>query len=109
MVKHSRNMWRTRWQEIGPASSNADCVEPNTEIARQVARDMDDVLDAVLLLGAVGQPVSRLFDQLTDLLVESLFLTLRAELADGELDRSEFIALAARCQDVGLLPLRRAT
>ena len=87
--------------------ANAHCVEPSTEVARQVAQDIDDVLDAILLLGAVDQPVGRVFDKLTDLLVESLFLSLRAELADGTLERADFVAMAARCLDAGLLPLRR--
>ena len=82
-------------------------MEPSTEIARQVAQDVDDVLDGILLLGAVDQPVDRLFDKLVDLLVESLFLTLREEMTSGALSRVEFVTMAARCQDHGLLPLRR--
>ena len=107
LVKHSRNIFCCRWQELCGWQSNTRSVEPNTDVARQVSRDIDDVLDAVLLLSSVDQPVERLFDKLVDLLVESLFLSLRAELADGLLERGDLVELAARCQELGLLPLRR--
>ena len=106
-VNHSRNMFLCRGQEIRWSPSNTESVEPDTEVAQQVARDVDDVLDAILLFGAVDQPVDRLFDKLVDLLVESLFLSMRDELAEGLLAREQLVDVAATCQEFGLLPLRR--
>ncbi len=52
---------------------------------------------------------NRLYDQLIDLLVEGMFVELRARYLKGDLDRPTYVeelnGLAELCRGVGLLPL----
>lgn len=52
---------------------------------------------------------SRLFEQLVDLLVETMFLVLRQRYLDGQLARDDYVSelagLADQCRSAGLLPL----
>ena len=75
----------------------------------QVAREQDDVLGTLQLVRGDELLEDRLFDQLVDLLVESLFLDLRKQHLDGVLQGDQYVAelgaLSAICRDAGLLPL----
>jgi hypothetical protein len=75
----------------------------------RVAREQDDVLETIQLVGGDEPLRDRLFDRLVDLLVEGVFLQLRREYLDGELDRERYVeelaALADQCRTAGLLPL----
>ncbi len=74
----------------------------------QVRAEQEDLLATVAFV-ADRELVARVWGRLVDLLVEGLFLDLRAEYLDGTLDRVAYVAalddLAIRCHRVGLLPL----
>jgi hypothetical protein len=78
-------------------------------LARQVADEQDDVLASILLVEGDAALEDRLFARLVDLLVEGLFLDLRARYAQDGLDAGgltrELAALAMACRTAGLLPL----
>ena len=75
----------------------------------RVAAEQDDVLCTIQLVRHDPELGDRLFDQLVDLLVESMFLDLRRAYLGGELTRDDYVvelgAMADRCRSVGLLPL----
>lgn len=78
------------------------------EVARRVEADIEDVLGTIPLVVANAALTDRLFDQLVDLLLESMLVELRTQLLHGELDAraygEELTRLADRCRAVGLLP-----
>ncbi len=80
----------------------------NDPLRDQVRAEQDDLLATVAFV-ADGEVVDRVWTRLVDLLVEGLFLDLRAAHLDGTLDRVAYVAalddLAIRCHRVGLLPL----
>lgn len=65
------------------------------------------MLATVPLVAGNNALVDRLFNQLVDLLLESVMLGLRAEMTNGGIDAAEYGAqlseLAAQCRRVGLL------
>jgi len=75
----------------------------------RVASELDDVLCTIQLVVGDDALQQRLFDQLVDLLVESMFVELRQAHLRGELDRAGYVeelaGLAATCRQAGLLPL----
>jgi hypothetical protein len=78
-------------------------------VARQVSEEQADVLESILLVDGDAALEDRLFARLVDLLVEGLFLDLRARYARGDLDAGaltrELASLAMACRSAGLLPL----
>ena len=84
-------------------------MESHDRLSSQVAKEQDDVLGTLQLVRGDALLEDRLFDQLVDLLVESLFLDLRKQHLDGALQGDQYVAelgaLSAICRDVGLLPL----
>jgi hypothetical protein len=78
------------------------------EVARRVEADIEDVLGTVPLVAANPGLTDRLFDQLVDLLLESMLVELRAQLAHGAINPrqygEELSRLADQCRAVGLLP-----
>lgn len=87
-------------------------MDTHARIAARVDQDTDDVLCTVQLVHSNPVLTDRLFEQLVDLLVERLFLALRADLAEGRIDRADYTGevadLAGRCRRAGLLPLPSA-
>ena len=78
------------------------------EVARRVDADIEDVLGTIPLVTGNPGLTDRLFEQLVDLLLESILVELRAQLVHGVLDAREYgdelARLADRCRAVGLLP-----
>jgi hypothetical protein len=72
-----------------------------------VDRELDDALSALWLVRGNDQLSERLFDQVTDLLLERILLDLRSELVAGHLTATTFAnelaRLADQCRAVGLL------
>jgi len=72
-----------------------------------VDRELDDALSTLWLVRGNDQLSERLFDQITDLLLERILLDLRGELVAGRLTAttfaSELARLADQCRSVGLL------
>lgn len=77
------------------------------EVARRVDADIEDVLGTIPLVAANPGLTDRLFDQLVDLLLESMLVELRAQLLHGVLNAREYgdelARLADQCRAVGLL------
>ena len=72
-----------------------------------VDRELDDALSTAWLVRGNAQLSERLFDQITDLLLERILLDLRSELVAGRLTATTFAnelaRLADQCRAVGLL------
>ena len=89
-------------------------MESLDRLVDQVEQEQDDILATLQLVRGHRELEDRLFEQLTDLLVESLFLDVRRQHLDGTLSRdaytAELAALSVLCRDAGLLPFpsRRA-
>ncbi len=79
----------------------------NEPLRDQIRAEQEDLLATVALVPD-STLVDRVWGRLVDLLVEGLFLDLRAEHLDGTLDRVAYLAalddLAIRCHRGGLLP-----
>lgn len=75
----------------------------------RVGREQDDLLTTLQLVRSDDKLTGRLFDQLVDLLVESMFLDLRQQYLAGEMARADYVeslaAMAQQCRRAGLLPL----
>ncbi len=88
-------------------------MDGHEQLIKRVGFEQDDVLCTILLVQGNDDLQIRLFDQLVDLLVESMFLDLRRVYLAGSLDRETYVAevadLADRCRDAGLLPLPSRT
>ena len=88
-------------------------MEATRHLAHQVSEEQDDVLASIQLVQGDPALEDRLFARLVDLLVEGLFLDLRRQYADGELDAGgltkELAELALACRSAELLPLPRRT
>ncbi|MBA2279660.1 MAG: hypothetical protein M3527_10130 [Actinomycetota bacterium] len=84
-------------------------MDAHDRLIARVAAEQDDVLCTIALVSEEPDLADHLWDQLVDLLVESLFLELRRTFLDGAMDREDYVAgltsLADRCRSVGLLPL----
>lgn len=84
-------------------------VDAHSRLMERVGQEQDDVLATLQLVRGDVLLEGRLFDQLVDLLVEGLFLDLRHQLIEGDVDRDGYVEelarLAERCRDAGLLPL----
>lgn len=84
-------------------------MDAHERLMQRVAAEQDDVLCTITLVAGDKSLTDRLWGQLVDLLVESMFLDLRREFLDGGLDRDAYVdaltELADRCRRVGLLPL----
>ena len=80
-------------------------------LVTDVDRELDDALSTLWLVRGNEQLSSRLFDQVTDLLLERILLDLRTELVAGRLTAttfaSELARLADQCRSVGLLSPER--
>jgi len=72
-----------------------------------VDRELDDALSTLWLVRGNDQLSERLFEQVTDLLLERILLDLRSELVAGHLTATTFAnelaRLADQCRAVGLL------
>ena len=75
----------------------------------RVNSEQDDLLSTIQLVEGDALLTEHLFDQLVDLLVESMFLDLRQSFLAGEIDRDTYVEqlaiLAEQCREAGLLPL----
>lgn len=84
-------------------------MDAHERLVARVGEEQGDILGTIQLVPGDAALQDRLFDQLVDLLVEGMFLDLRAEFLRGELDRDDYVSaitdLADRCRDSGLLPL----
>jgi hypothetical protein len=91
------------------AAANPGDVDAHERLMDRVAGEQDDVLCTLPLVDHDVDLRDRMWGQLVDLLVESMFLDLRREFLAGDLDRETYVAalteLADRCRSVGLLPL----
>ena len=71
---------------------------------------MDDVLATLPLVRENERLTTHLYDQLVDLLLESMLVDLRADLAEGRLSPADYAAelasLAGQCRAAGLLDQR---
>ena len=78
-----------------------------SDVASRVSADTDDVLATIPLVAGNERLSGHLFDQLVDLLLESILVGLRGDLAEGRLTAQEFAdelaTLATQCRRVGLL------
>ena len=76
-------------------------------LVTDVDRELDDALSTLWLVRGNEQLSTRLFDQVTDLLLERILLDLRSELVAGRLSATTFAnelaRLADQCRAVGLL------
>jgi len=76
-------------------------------LATDVDRELDDALSTIWLVRGNEHLSERLFDQVTDLLLERILLGLRTRLVAGEITASDFAnelaRLADQCRHVGLL------
>jgi hypothetical protein len=84
-------------------------VEEHQRLIERVTSEQDELLCTIQLVDGDEELERRLFDQLVDLLVESIFLDLRTDFLAGAIDRDAYVDelanLADRCRQVGLLPL----
>jgi hypothetical protein len=89
--------------------ANQGGVDAHTRLVSRVDQEQDDVLGTLQLVRGNELLERRLFGQLVDLLVESMFLDLRQRYLEGGLDRDEYVdelsELAEQCRTAGLLPL----
>lgn len=96
-------------QELALATAKQAVVDAHERLVGRVEREQDDVLCTIQLVRGNEQLERRLFDQLVDLLVESMFLELRQRYLEGEIDRDQYVdelsELAEQCRGAGLLPL----
>ena len=76
-------------------------------LATDVDRELDDALSTIWLVRGNDHLSERLFDQVTDLLLERVLLGMRSRLVAGEISASDFAnelaRLADQCRHVGLL------
>ncbi len=88
-------------------------MDGHTRLIDKVATEQDDVLCTLPLVADDHQLADRMWAQLVDLLVESMFLDLRREFLAGDLAREDYVTalttLADECRNVGLLPLPTRT
>jgi hypothetical protein len=93
----------------GPSAAKQVVVDAHGQLIERVGREQDDVLCTIQLVEGNPGLQDRMYEQLVDLLVESMFLDLRRAYLQGELDRDGYVnelsSLAERCRTVGLLPL----
>lgn len=86
-----------------------DVSEQMITTKKRISDEVDDVLATITLINGDAVLEERLFGQLTELMVESMFLELRGRFLDGELTRREYVdelaTFAGQCRSVGLLPL----
>lgn len=84
-------------------------MDAHERLVNRVVEEQDDILGTIQLIDGDPELQDRLYEQLVDLLVESMFLDLREDHLAGATDRDEYVAalaaLADRCRRVGLLPL----
>lgn len=84
-------------------------MDAHERLVSRIGQEQDDVLCTIQLVRGNEQLERRLFDQLVDLLVESMFLELRQRYLDGTVTRDEYVdelsQLADQCRAAGLLPL----
>jgi hypothetical protein len=84
-------------------------VEAHVRLIERVAAEQEDVLCTIQLVQGNGELEDRLYEQLVDLLVEGMFLELRAAYLRGSVARdvyvTELASLAEQCRSMGLLPL----
>lgn len=90
-------------------AANERSVDAHDRLIARVQAEQDDVLCTLTLCGHDDELAERLWVQLVDLLVESMFLDLRRDYLTGQLDREAYVgeltAVADRCRSLGLLPL----
>jgi hypothetical protein len=96
-------------QEPRSVVANQLDVDAHDRLIARVQAEQDDVLCTLSLCGHDDELAERLWVQLVDLLVESMFLDLRRDYLTGHLDRDAYVgeltAVADRCRALGLLPL----
>ena len=84
-------------------------MDAHARLVARVSAEQDDILGNLQLADGDSDLSDRMFDQLVDLLVESLFLDLREGYLCGAVRREEYVESLAetadRCRRVGLLPL----
>jgi len=84
-------------------------VDAHDRMVQRVGQEQDDVLATLQLVQGDDRLEDRLFEQLVDLFVESLFLDLRQRYLVHDVTRDayaeELVGLADLCRDAGLLPL----
>lgn len=84
-------------------------MDAHQRLVTRVADEQDDVLSTLQLVEGDPELQDRLFEQLVDLLVESMFLDLRDEFLAQRIDRDTYVAalaeMAESCRSAGLLPL----
>jgi hypothetical protein len=80
-------------------------------IVNDVDQELDDALATLWLVRENDQLAGRMFEQITDLLLERILLELRSELVAGHLTATSFAdqlaRLAEQCRHVGLLTPER--
>jgi hypothetical protein len=80
-------------------------------IVNDVDQELDDALATLWLVRENDQLAGRMFEQITDLLLERILLELRSELIAGHLTATSFAdqlaRLAEQCRHVGLLTPER--
>ena len=98
-------------QESRFAAGNKTHVDRKA-LATDVDRELDDALSTLWLVRENPQLSERIFDQLTDLLLERILLGLRTDLVAGSITASDFAnqlaKLADQCRHVGLLSPEQA-
>jgi hypothetical protein len=96
-------------QEIRGRARKQGHVNAHERLVHRVEVEQDDVLATLQLVQGDDVLETRLYEQLVDLLVESLFLELRQSYLDGDLPREVYVDeltdLADMCRTAGLLPL----
>ncbi len=84
-------------------------MDAHDRLMQRVEKEQDDVLGTLQLVQGDHMLETHLFEQLVDLLVETMFLELRQRYFEGSLSRDDYVAemaaLAGQCRRVGLLPL----
>ena len=84
-------------------------MDAHARLVSRVGEEQDDILGTLQLVDGDEELTNRLFEQLTDLLVEAMFLDLRESYLTGEVEREDYVealaGLADRCRTAGLLPL----
>lgn len=89
--------------------ANNAAVDAHDRLIARVAAEQDDLLCTLQLCDHDTGLRDRLWAQLVDLLVESMFLDLRRQYLRGHIEREAYVAeltaMAERCRAAGLLPL----